>query len=98
VLLDCVLEDGEGLAEDFILMVKGCDEWRGGGQCGCSRENREPVRVIAEWRRGVKARGASKKILTTEDTGDTGKPHLLYYLRLLSARGELCRVRISPHV
>ena len=37
-LLDRGVQDGEGLAEDFILIFEGCDEWRGGSQDGFSRE------------------------------------------------------------
>jgi hypothetical protein len=61
-------------------------------------KNREPVRVIAEWVNGVKALESAKNLNHRGHWGYTGKTHLLYYLRLLSEWGELCRVRISPHV
>jgi hypothetical protein len=62
VLGDCLVEDGEGLAEDFVLRFEECDEWRGGVQSGSLGKNQKPVRVIAEWGRGVKARESSKNL------------------------------------
>ena len=53
-LLGRFAENREGLVEYFVLAIEGCDEWWGEGQCDSLGKN--PVRVIAEWGHGVKAR------------------------------------------